>query len=102
MKRRGSWLATLLAFVAILYGFGSFTAALACPTSFEVSGGSTEETPCVQPCSQICQAIPPSSLEPTLKIHLTDIPNQLRVDLAEGMNSGPEPPPPRMAELELA
>ena len=102
MKRRRSWLTTLLALVALVYGFGSFSEALACPTSFEVSQGPTDETPCLQPCSQLCQAVAPNYFNAAKTVHLADIPDGICVQSVESANFAPEPPPPRMAALKLA
>lgn len=93
----------IVAAAALLFGFGTFTAALACPSSYvEAQDKSaccpqSEDEDCgILYCTGICQTLPPA------------IPDSGSVDaLPEAyagnpqtlpaINSGPEPPPPRSA-----
>ena len=93
----------VLAVVALLFGLGSFTAAVACPASLQAV---QHDDCCAKPssadcavlhCTKICQAMVPafpqladdSVAEPTV---YWSMPRELDSDV-----HGPEPPPPRLA-----
>ncbi len=97
---------SLVAAAALMFGIGSFTAAMACPSTYPVVNAATESssdccnhdevTDCVLAnCSLICQALPATceGLQ-AVDVHLTSYWG--KVPVLEMAYSGPEPPPPRI------
>lgn len=96
----------LIAAAALMFGVGSFTAAMACPSTLPRPAAGIEQTndscceqapadDCVlRTCSLICHALPPGSSAP---IHVTHVEAPYWVGETVLMMSpaGPEPPPPR-------
>lgn len=94
---------SIIAAAALLFGLGSFTAALACPSSYvEAQDKSaccpqSEDEDCgILYCTGICQTLPPavpaSGSGNALPEVYTGDPQTL-----SAIKSGPEPPPPRSA-----
>lgn len=93
----------IVAAAALLFGVGTFTAALACPASYvEAQDKSaccpqSEDEDCsILYCTGICQTLPPAvpdsgSVTTLLGAHAGDL------QTLSAINSGPEPPPPRSA-----
>lgn len=96
----------LLATFALLFGFGSFTAAAACPSTLPslALSSSTNDVCCNQnapddcvliSCNLICHALPTtSSASLRAKPHEASYWSKVTVLLTARL--GPEPPPPRM------
>lgn len=94
----------LLAATALMFGFGMYTAALACPATIATAEdhsdccGQGEQQDCVLlSCTAICHAIPavvPNG-EPDLAFTNSSFWGNVRA--LEAANMGPEPPPPRFA-----
>ncbi len=96
---------SLLAAATLLFGIGSFTAAMACPSSYPVAKAAKETSSdkhdaafdCVLAnCSLVCQILPTEceGLQvPDVHLHSYWV----KVPVLEMANTGPEPPPPRTA-----
>jgi hypothetical protein len=94
----------LLATSLLLFGFGSFTAALACPTTYVAVTdhsdccGTGEQEDCVLlTCTAICHAVAPSAAATPNNASLEAAPVWGETPALESPVTGPEPPPPRSA-----
>lgn len=91
----------LVAAAALLFGFGSFTAALACPATVVSEDHSDccaqpEQEDCVLlNCTAICQVIAPVAPGAQSASALTPAPYWGKAGVLEAVDTGPEPPPPR-------
>lgn len=93
----------LFAAATLLFGFGSFTAALACPVTAAAQDhsdccGQAEQGACVLlNCTAICQAIAPVAPNAQPTLGLAALSFEAKVSVLEDANMGPDPPPPRLA-----
>ncbi len=96
----------LLACFTLLFGFGSFTAAAACPSTLPslTRSSNTNDDCCDQKaaedcilisCSLICHAVPSTS-SASLQLKPNEASYWSNVTVLLPVRSGPEPPPPRM------
>jgi hypothetical protein len=96
---------SLVAAAALLFGIGSFTAAMACPSTYPVAKAAEQSSSdqhdaafdCVLAnCSLVCQTLPSACKGlrvPDVHLHSYWV----KVPVLEMANTGPEPPPPRTA-----
>lgn len=97
-------LLALVAAAAMLFGFGAFTAALACPVAYAGTQdhsdccGQAEREDCVLlNCTAICHAVAPDAPDAQSEVALTLASFWGSIGMLETVNTGPEPPPPRFA-----
>lgn len=94
----------LIATASLLFAFGSFTAALACPVAYgpaqeesDCCGGHEQEDCALLNCTAICQALPAAAAGDEMGFAQLDADYWTKARALEPINLGPEPPPPRLA-----
>ena len=86
-----------LAAALLLFGFGSFTTAMACPAfaSAQDQSDCCDTADCVLLCNLMCHAVAPAAAASPPQRLLASPSFWAEVRALEAKGSGPEPPPPR-------